>query len=103
MSLPARRVGATDVAKLLGLSKYGGPRAVYDRIVGGVDIVSTPLMQRGIREEPRILGLFVAETGASDAGVRHRLPGPLRHVGGLRLDRRAQVGVRVRGPQVRHG
>lgn len=74
--LPARRVGATDIAKLLGLSKYGGPRAVYDRIVGGQDIPVTPLMQRGIREEPRILGLFAQETGAQLAETK---PGIIQH------------------------
>lgn len=59
-----RRIGGTDIAKLFGLSKYGGPRSVYDRLVIGTESKRTPVMERGNREEPRIRQMFVDETCA---------------------------------------
>jgi predicted phage-related endonuclease len=73
--LPARRIGGTDIGKLLGLSRYGGPRSVYDRIILGVDQPMNPRMARGIREEPRIRALFVERTGA----VLAPHPGIIQH------------------------
>lgn len=59
-----RRLGATDAAKLLGLSKYGGPADVYRRVVEGHEVKPNKQMLRGTREEPRVRALYVAETGA---------------------------------------
>jgi predicted phage-related endonuclease len=64
MSAPPRRIGGSDIAKLLGLSKYGGPFEVYQRIVEGIEEPWNPLMERGAAMEPvlrahaqRMLGL----------------------------------------------
>lgn len=47
-----RRIGGSDIAKLLGLSKYGGPLEVYRRIVEGVEDEWSPAMERGAAMEP---------------------------------------------------
>jgi len=47
-----RRIGGSDIAKLLGLSKYGGPREVYARIVEGVEDAWNAPMERGAYMEP---------------------------------------------------
>lgn len=59
-----RRIGGSDIAKLLGLSKYGGPFEVYQRIVEGIEDEWSPQMERGAAMEPvlrahgqRLLGL----------------------------------------------
>ena len=59
-----RRIGGSDIAKLLGLSKYGGPYEVYQRIVEGIETPWNALMERGAGQEPvlrahgqRFLGL----------------------------------------------
>lgn len=59
-----RRIGGTDVTKLLGLSNYGGPFEVYQRIVEGVEAEWNAAMERGAAVEPllrahgqRMLGL----------------------------------------------
>lgn len=49
-----RRIGGSDIAKLLGLSKYGGPLEVYQRIVEGVEAEWNPLMERGAAMEPQL-------------------------------------------------
>lgn len=46
------RIGGTDISKLLGLSKYGGPLEVYQRIVEGVDAEWNAPMERGAAMEP---------------------------------------------------
>jgi predicted phage-related endonuclease len=67
-----RRIGGSDIAKLLGLSRYGGEREVYQRIVEGVDTEWNAVMARGTMMEPvlraegqRLLGLEL-ETVESD-------------------------------------
>lgn len=61
---PRRRIGGSDIAKLLGLSRYGGPFEVYQRIVEGIEEPWNPRMERGAAMEPvlrahgqRLLGL----------------------------------------------
>lgn len=63
-----RRIGGSDIAKLLGLSRYGGPLDVYNRIVEGTDGEWSPAMERGAYMEPvlrangqRLLGLELEE------------------------------------------
>jgi len=48
---PVRRIGGTDAGKLLGLSKYGNARDVYERIVNGIDSPTNPRMARGTANE----------------------------------------------------
>lgn len=50
------RIGGSDIAKLLGLSKYGGPLEVYRRIVDGVEAEWNALMERGAALEPVLRG-----------------------------------------------
>lgn len=47
-----RRIGGSDIAKLLGLSKYGNARDVYDRVVLGLEEPAGPLANRGKVFEP---------------------------------------------------
>lgn len=64
-----RRIGGSDIAKLLGLSRYGGPFEVYQRIVEGVEEEWNAPMMRGAAMEPvlrahgqRLLGLELEDT-----------------------------------------
>lgn len=59
-----RRLGATDAAKLLNVSKYGGPLDVYRRIVLGIDVKANKQMQRGVKYEPEVRRRYVEATGA---------------------------------------
>jgi predicted phage-related endonuclease len=66
--LAMRRLGGSDIAKLLGISPYGGPLEVYERIVLGVEAEWNPRMERGTMFEPvlralgqRILGIEVED------------------------------------------
>lgn len=56
-----RRLGATDAAKLLGVSRYGNAADVYARVVLGLETPSTPAMDRGTRYEPVVRDLYKAE------------------------------------------
>jgi predicted phage-related endonuclease len=49
-----RRIGGSDLPKLLGLSPYGGPLEVYERIVNGVEAEWNPRMERGAAVEPEL-------------------------------------------------
>lgn len=49
---PSRRIGGSDIAKLLGLSKYGNARDVYERVVNGVELEWSQVMERGAAVEP---------------------------------------------------
>lgn len=60
---------------LLGLSKYGGPKEVFERLVLGKQQPKNPRMLRGNREEPRIRKLFVELTWAELAPH----PGVIQH------------------------
>lgn len=64
LSTGGRRLGATDAAKLLGVSKYGGPLEVYERVVLGKQVKANKQMLRGTREEPRVRAMYQVETGA---------------------------------------
>jgi predicted phage-related endonuclease len=59
-----RRLGATDAAKLLNVSKYGDALDVYRRVVEGRTTKPNAQMARGTREEPRVLRMYVEATGA---------------------------------------
>lgn len=50
----ARAIGGTDCAPIMGLSKWGTPRSVWDRIVLGVKKEANAAMERGKRAEPFI-------------------------------------------------
>ncbi len=60
---PLRLIGGTDIGKLVGCSKYGGPESVYRRLRLGIEEPSNAKMERGTREEPVIRGKFVAAYG----------------------------------------
>jgi predicted phage-related endonuclease len=47
-----RRIGGSDIAKILGISKYGNCRDVYDRIVLSLEEPPGPLAKRGTMFEP---------------------------------------------------
>lgn len=47
-----RKLGGSDIPKLMGESKYGGPYEVYERVVLGVDPEWNPRMERGLIAEP---------------------------------------------------
>lgn len=73
-----RKVGGSDVAAVLGLSRYGGPLAVYGRIVHGVEKDEAPAMSAGKALEPVVLAEYARSTGrALDVDVKlERLPRP---------------------------
>lgn len=56
-----RRLGATDAAKLLGVSKYGNAADVYARVVLGIEAKPSKPMARGIAYEPVVRVLYRAE------------------------------------------
>ena len=58
-----RRIGATDAAGLLGVSKHGNVADLYARLVLGIDIKVTPKMTRGTRYEPVVRDMYVREQG----------------------------------------
>lgn len=65
---PKRRIGGSDIAKLLGISRYGNEADVYLRIVEDVEDEWNPMMERGAAVEPelrafgqRVLGLELEE------------------------------------------
>lgn len=69
MTHPFQRIGGSDIAKLLGLSSYGGPPEVYDRIINGIDTPWNPILARGAAMEPvlrahgqRLLGLELEDS-----------------------------------------
>lgn len=68
--LEARRegIGASDVAKVLGVSPYGGPWSVYASKRWGVSTSPTAHLEAGLREEPRILEDLRRETGWDTIG-----------------------------------
>src|SRR5687767_11991627 len=58
-----RRIGGSDVAKLLGVSKYGNAADVYLRIVEGLDDEWNPRMERGAIFEPHLRALGQTKFG----------------------------------------
>lgn len=52
-----RRIGGSDIPKLLGISPYGGPLEVYERIVLGVEAEWNKFMERGAAVEPVLRAL----------------------------------------------
>lgn len=61
---PARRIGATDAAALLGLSPWANAADVYGRIVLGVTSPLNSRMARGTASEAAVLARYVEESGA---------------------------------------
>lgn len=59
-----RKIGGGDIAKLVGMSPYGGPIDVFARIVEGADSEQTKVQKRGLDLEPFVRGNYVADTGA---------------------------------------
>lgn len=59
-----RRLGASDAAPLLGLSKYATTADVYARIVLGRKTKETPQMARGKKYEPEVRRRYIERTGA---------------------------------------
>ena len=59
-----RRIGGTDIGKLLGVSAYGNAADVYARIVLGIDSPKNAAMARGIAVEPIIRERYKAQHGA---------------------------------------
>jgi len=64
-----RRIGGSDIPKLLGVSKYGNAMDVYQRIVLELEEEWNPRMERGAAMEPvlrahaqRVLGVELEET-----------------------------------------
>lgn len=51
---PGRRIGGSDIPKLLGISSYGNARDVYDRVVLGEELEWSPVMERGAAVEPEL-------------------------------------------------
>lgn len=64
MILPARRIGGSDISALMDCNPYRDSLDVFNRIVLGFDQPSSPRMERGNREEPRVRGMYVERTGA---------------------------------------
>lgn len=54
MTEQRRRIGGSDIAKLLGISKYGNAGNVYQRVVEGIEEGWNPLMERGAAVEPEL-------------------------------------------------
>lgn len=70
-----RRIGGSDIPKLLGISKYGNAADVYLRIAEGLESEWNPRMERGAAVEPqlrahgqRMFGIEL-ESPASDVAV----------------------------------
>lgn len=58
-----RRLGGSDIAKLLGVSKYGNARDVYDRCALGLEEGWKPIMQRGAVHEPHLRAIGQTKFG----------------------------------------
>jgi putative phage-type endonuclease len=65
-----RGIGGSDAAKILGVSKFGGPIDVYRKIVEGHDYPENIAMTRGKLLEPVIRELYRMETGAALEGPK---------------------------------
>jgi hypothetical protein len=59
----AARIGASDYPMLLQISDWGGPVALWARIVHGIQGESTTAMQEGTLAEPYIRALYRNRTG----------------------------------------
>jgi putative phage-type endonuclease len=59
-----RKIGGTDIGKIVGVSPYGGPVDVYRRIVEGHTVEQTQPMRRGQLLEPVVRAMYVEQTGA---------------------------------------
>lgn len=78
----ARCIGATDIAKILGVSVYGKARDVFARVVLGDEVKRNKAMGRGNREEPGIRARYIAETGAEMLWSDYDKPHIFRHPSG---------------------
>lgn len=61
---PMRRIGGTDISRIIGVSPYGGPIDAWRRIVEGYSPPENDAMRRGLRLEPVVRQLYLDETGA---------------------------------------
>ena len=52
-----RKLGGSDIPKLMGISPYGGPFEVFQRVVNGVESEWSPRMERGTVMEPVLRSL----------------------------------------------
>jgi putative phage-type endonuclease len=57
------KIGGSDIAKVVGVSPYGGPVDVYRRIVEGHEVAQTQPMRRGQLLEPVVRAMYVEATG----------------------------------------
>lgn len=64
MTKPLRRIGGTDISRIIGASPYGGPIDAWRRIVEGYSPPENDAMRRGLRLEPVVRQLYLDETGA---------------------------------------
>lgn len=60
-----RKVGGSDVASILGMSRYSGPLSVWGRIVEGVDKEDSGPMALGRALEPVVLAEYARRTAQS--------------------------------------
>lgn len=58
-----RKLGGSDVAAVLGMSRYSGPLSVYGRIVDGVEKEDNDAMAMGRLLEPVVLEQYARRTG----------------------------------------
>jgi putative phage-type endonuclease len=59
-----RRLGGSDIGALFGVDPNRTQLDVYERIVHGVYEPQNRFMLRGIKTEPRLRAMYLAETGA---------------------------------------
>jgi len=84
-AMTPRRIGGSDIAKLLDLSRHGGPLEVYRRIIGEELDEWSPAMERGAAMEPvlrahgqRLAGLELEDL-PSESGYLESPEHPFAH------------------------
>ena len=84
---PGRRIGGSDIAKLLGISKYGNAADVYLRVVEGQEDEWNPRMERGAAVEPelRAYGQRVLELELEDIATDYHAH-PTAEFAGAQVD-----------------
>lgn len=63
-----RGIGGSDVAAIVGQSKFKSPIDVWRRLVEGHQVEQTPVMRRGLLFEPIVRQMYAEETGAKLLG-----------------------------------
>lgn len=86
----ARKLGGSDVSKVLRINPYDGPLSVFLRCTRGAMLPTTPEMRRGTDLEATVRALYRVATGAevSDPTQLEGLPGWAR----ASLDARSRIG-----------